>query len=142
MWIFHPRGRRAAPGAQQRPRVPGAGRQAKRARMASHSQHFFYAQPAAARKAARQSREWRDRSLRPRRYGHLTKAGRRAIVETARLEGLLLDPVYTGKAMAGLSDLIGNGKLTAARDVIFLHTGGAPALFAYGDQIPVTDDAG
>lgn len=64
-------------------------------------------------------------------YGYPTAGGMAAIRETARAEGLLLDPVYTGKAFAGLRDLIVNGALTAARDIVFLHTGGAPALFAY-----------
>ena len=50
----------------------------------------------------------------------------------AETSGLLLDPVYTGKAMAGLLDLVRTGVLQG--DVIFLHTGGAPALFAYADE--------
>jgi D-cysteine desulfhydrase len=45
-------------------------------------------------------------------------------------EGLLLDPVYTGKAFAGLLDLLEQEKLGQSEPVIFLHTGGAPALFA------------
>jgi D-cysteine desulfhydrase len=48
----------------------------------------------------------------------------------ARAEGLLLDPVYTGKAFAGLLDLVRNNLLGGNEPVIFLHTGGAPALFA------------
>ena len=57
-----------------------------------------------------------------------------AIAMTARMEGLFFDLVYTGKAMAGLLALAGSGGLPGKR-VIFLHTGGQPALFAYGDKL-------
>jgi D-cysteine desulfhydrase len=53
-----------------------------------------------------------------------------AVELAARSEGLLLDPVYTGKALAGLIDLIRTGRFRPDQHVIFLHTGGAPALFA------------
>jgi D-cysteine desulfhydrase len=49
----------------------------------------------------------------------------------ARLEGVLLDPVYTGKAMAGLIGLVRRGTFRKGENVLFLHTGGAPALYAY-----------
>ena len=49
----------------------------------------------------------------------------------ARCEGLLVDPVYTGKALAGIIALARNGSLDD-RPTVFLHTGGTPALFAYG----------
>ena len=52
---------------------------------------------------------------------------------TARLEGLLLDPVYTGKAMAALFDRVRRGRFRAGDQVVFWHTGGTPALFAYRD---------
>jgi 1-aminocyclopropane-1-carboxylate deaminase/D-cysteine desulfhydrase-like pyridoxal-dependent ACC family enzyme len=55
----------------------------------------------------------------------------------AQLEALILDPVYTGKAMAGLVDLVRTGLLHDAKDVIFLHTGGSPAMFAYCDALTV-----
>lgn len=64
-------------------------------------------------------------------YATPTPAGLEAIRLVASLEGILLDPVYSGKAMAALIDHIKQGKLTAADTVIFLHTGGYPALFAY-----------
>ncbi|MEM7016356.1 MAG: D-cysteine desulfhydrase, partial [Pseudomonadota bacterium] len=48
-------------------------------------------------------------------------------------EGILMDPVYAGKAMGGLLDLIQNGELDGADNVVFIHTGGTPALFAYTD---------
>ncbi|MGH7863591.1 MAG: pyridoxal-phosphate dependent enzyme [Candidatus Binataceae bacterium] len=51
----------------------------------------------------------------------------------ARLEVLLLDPVYTGKAMAGLIAMVRSGEIAKSETVVFLHTGGIPALFAYGD---------
>lgn len=53
----------------------------------------------------------------------------------ARTDALLLDPVYTGKAMAGLIDQVHKGDVTGDDTVIFLHTGGLPANFAYRDQI-------
>lgn len=57
------------------------------------------------------------------------------MVEAVRLlaasEGILLDPVYTGKAMAGLIDLVRQGFFTRGQKVLFVHTGGSPALYAY-----------
>jgi 1-aminocyclopropane-1-carboxylate deaminase/D-cysteine desulfhydrase-like pyridoxal-dependent ACC family enzyme len=64
-------------------------------------------------------------------YGLPTGGMIAAVALTASSEGLLLDPVYTGKAMAGLVDLIGNGEFSADDNLVFLHTGGSPALFAY-----------
>ena len=55
-----------------------------------------------------------------------------AVRLVARLEGILLDPVYSGKAMAGLIGLIRRGEFNQGESVLFLHTGGSPALFAYG----------
>jgi D-cysteine desulfhydrase len=49
----------------------------------------------------------------------------------AKSEGILLDPVYTGKAMAGLIDLSRSGYFKKDERVLFLHTGGSPALYAY-----------
>jgi D-cysteine desulfhydrase len=49
----------------------------------------------------------------------------------AQVEGILLDPVYTGKAMAGLLALVRGGKFARGQNVLFVHTGGAPALYAY-----------
>jgi L-cysteate sulfo-lyase len=68
-------------------------------------------------------------------YGVPSAGGMEAIDLVARTEGVLLDPVYTGKAMAGLIDQIRNGRFTQNEDVVFLHTGGAPALFAYEDAL-------
>jgi D-cysteine desulfhydrase len=58
-----------------------------------------------------------------------------AVRMVARLEGLLLDPVYTGKAMAGLIGLIRRGAFGKDEAVLFVHTGGSPALFAYQDVL-------
>ena len=66
-------------------------------------------------------------------YGLPTDEMLEAVEMVARLEGLLLDPVYTGKAMAGLIHAIRNGEFTPGQNVLFWHTGGAVALFAYRD---------
>ncbi len=63
-------------------------------------------------------------------YGVLTDAEREAVRLFARCEGLLLDPVYTGRAAAGLIDLIRKGFFRKNETVLFWHTGGQPALFA------------
>lgn len=63
-------------------------------------------------------------------YGVLTGAEREAVRLFARCEGLLLDPVYTGRAAAGLIDLIRKGFFKKYETVLFWHTGGQPALFA------------
>ena len=60
---------------------------------------------------------------------------REAIELTARLEGILLDPVYTGRAMGGLIDLVRRNRLGPADTVLFWHTGGSPALFAYAGEL-------
>jgi L-cysteate sulfo-lyase len=64
-------------------------------------------------------------------YGVPHAATIAAIGLAARLEALVLDPVYSGKGLAGLIALIKTGRWTADQDVVFIHTGGAPALFAY-----------
>ena len=66
-------------------------------------------------------------------YGLPTDAMREAVTLAARSEGLLLDPVYTGKAMAALIGHVAKGKFSRDQAVVFLHTGGAAALPAYGD---------
>jgi 1-aminocyclopropane-1-carboxylate deaminase/D-cysteine desulfhydrase-like pyridoxal-dependent ACC family enzyme len=69
------------------------------------------------------------------RYGVVTGAGREAMDWLARTEGILLDPVYTAKAMAGLIDDARQGRLGAKDCVVFVHTGGTPAVFAYRDEL-------
>lgn len=64
-------------------------------------------------------------------YGFANEEGEEAVKLLARLEGILLDPVYTGKAMAGLIDGVRQDKFKDDGPILFIHTGGAPALFAY-----------
>lgn len=64
-------------------------------------------------------------------YGVMGEPESEALKMFAQQEGLFLDPVYTGRAAAGLIDLIRNGFFTADQNVLFWHTGGTPALFAH-----------
>jgi 1-aminocyclopropane-1-carboxylate deaminase len=66
------------------------------------------------------------------RYGIPTEDTLDAIRLTARLEGMITDPVYEGKSMAGLIDLIGRNAIPNDAKVLYCHLGGAPALSAYG----------
>jgi L-cysteate sulfo-lyase len=70
-------------------------------------------------------------------YGVLTDAEREAVRSFAEMEGLLLDPVYTGRAAAGMIDLIRKGFFKKEETILFWHTGGQPALFAekYANKI-------
>ena len=68
-------------------------------------------------------------------YGRLNDAVRGAIALAARREGLLLDPVYTGRTMAGLIDHVRSGVIPKGGRVLFIHTGGLPAIFAYGERL-------
>jgi 1-aminocyclopropane-1-carboxylate deaminase/D-cysteine desulfhydrase-like pyridoxal-dependent ACC family enzyme len=68
-------------------------------------------------------------------YGQVTAAGVEAIRLAARTEGLVLDPVYTGKALAGLIGEIRRGTIRPDQTVVFVHTGGIPITFAYNEQI-------
>jgi len=68
-------------------------------------------------------------------YAVLGEPEREAIRLCAQTEGLLVDPVYTGRAMAGLIDLIRQGEFAAGQNVLFWHTGGTAALFAYAAQL-------
>lgn len=67
-------------------------------------------------------------------YGLPTPGMREAVELVARMEGVLLDPVYTGKGMAGFIGQIASGKYAEMEAAIFLHTGGTPGLFAYEDE--------
>ena len=58
-----------------------------------------------------------------------------AVRMLARLEGVLIDPVYTGKAMAGLIDLVRKGTFNQKENILFIHTGGSPALYVYMSDI-------
>jgi D-cysteine desulfhydrase len=72
------------------------------------------------------------------RYGIPSENALAAIRYMASSEGILLDPVYTGKAFAGLLDLVEQEKLPSGTPVIFLHTGGGPSLFAFSEQLAST----
>jgi L-cysteate sulfo-lyase len=64
-------------------------------------------------------------------YGKLNEKAYQAIFTAAKTEGILLDPTYTGKAMAGLLDLLEHQAFEAGQNVVFLHTGGLPGAFGY-----------
>lgn len=66
-------------------------------------------------------------------YGRPTEAGVAAIHSLGRREGILLDPVYTSKCMSGMLDLLHTNRLENPRDVVFLHTGGSPAIHPYAE---------
>jgi D-cysteine desulfhydrase family pyridoxal phosphate-dependent enzyme len=68
-------------------------------------------------------------------YGVMGDLERRAIQAFARHEGILLDPVYTGRAAGGMLALLGSGAFLADERILFWHTGGTPALFPYADQL-------
>ena len=67
-------------------------------------------------------------------YGIPTKGMVEAVRMLAELEGILLDPVYSGKGMAGLIDLVRKGQFNDCENIVFLHTGGSVALFGYPDS--------
>ncbi len=68
-------------------------------------------------------------------YGVLTREIAEAIRLTFATEGIVLDPVYTGKAMAGLIDLVRKGFFSAKDKIVFFHTGGTPALFPFRKEL-------
>ncbi len=68
-------------------------------------------------------------------YGVVGDAEKEAIHLLATSEGILLDPVYTGRAMAGLIDYVHKGRFDKNDHILFWHTGGLPALFAYADDL-------
>ena len=68
-------------------------------------------------------------------YAIMGKPEQEAISLMARHEGILLDPVYTGRAMAGLIDLVRKGEFGKDETIVFWHTGGSAALFAYADRL-------
>ncbi len=70
-------------------------------------------------------------------YGEPTDSMNEAVLMLARLEGLLFDPVYSGKALAGMIDYVREGRFVKGRNIVFLHTGGVAGLFAYADILDV-----
>jgi L-cysteate sulfo-lyase len=70
-------------------------------------------------------------------YGEPTESMNEAVLMLARLEGLLFDPVYSGKALAGMIDYVRNGRFAQGENIVFLHTGGVAGLFAYADILHI-----
>jgi len=68
-------------------------------------------------------------------YGEVTPGCLEAMAVLARTEGILVDPSYSGKALAGLIDHIRSGQLDPEEPVVFVHTGGTPALFVYNEVL-------
>ncbi|MEX1266039.1 MAG: pyridoxal-phosphate dependent enzyme, partial [Woeseia sp.] len=68
-------------------------------------------------------------------YGIPTDGMNAAVLLLARLEGILFDPVYSGKGLAGMIDLVRRGQFNDARHVVFIHTGGSAGLFGYSEQL-------
>lgn len=68
-------------------------------------------------------------------YGKITEAGKEAIDLCANLEGILLDPIYTGKVMAGLIDLSNKNIIDKNIPVVFIHTGGMPIIFSFESEL-------
>ena len=68
-------------------------------------------------------------------YGVVGDLERRAIRFLAETEGIFVDPVYTGRSLGGLINMIEKGELTTNDTVLFWHTGGSPALFPYSEEI-------
>jgi L-cysteate sulfo-lyase len=74
-------------------------------------------------------------------YGIPTQGMIAAVKLLAEKEGILLDPVYSGKGMAGLIDLIRQGRFGAEENVVFIHTGGSVGLFGYADRFDLPGEA-
>lgn len=68
-------------------------------------------------------------------YGIMTENEQKAILELASKEGILLDPVYTGRAFYGMMDYLKKSKATINSNILFWHTGGTPAIFKFADGI-------
>ena len=76
-----------------------------------------------------------DRYVGAEGYGYCTPEGNAALRLMARREGILLEPIYTAKALAGLIDMVDRGEIGEDETVVLLHTGGTPALFAYAEEL-------
>ena len=68
-------------------------------------------------------------------YARTTLGAREAMQMVAQAEGIILDPVYTGKTMAGLIDLVRRGEIARGATIVFWHTGGAPGMFGYAKDV-------
>ena len=69
------------------------------------------------------------------KYGAPTKDGTKAMKLLAKKEGIVLDPVYTSKGFAALLDYVKKGIIKKGENVIFMFTGGSPAIFAYNEEL-------
>ncbi len=76
-----------------------------------------------------------DRYVGGRGYGYDTPEGNAALRLMAQREGILLEPIYTGKTLAGLIDMVNRGEIGKDETVVLVHTGGTPALFAYSEEL-------
>jgi 1-aminocyclopropane-1-carboxylate deaminase/D-cysteine desulfhydrase-like pyridoxal-dependent ACC family enzyme len=76
-----------------------------------------------------------DRYVGEEGYGYCTPEGNAALRLMAQKEGILLEPIYTGKTLAGLIDMVNRGEIGKDETVVMVHTGGTPALFAYADEL-------
>ncbi|MEU9154644.1 pyridoxal-phosphate dependent enzyme [Streptomyces sp. NPDC048417] len=68
-------------------------------------------------------------------YGRLTESTAAALKLVARTEGIALDPVYTGRAMAGLLAAVKDGTITPGQTTVFWHTGGLAGLFGHAEAV-------
>jgi L-cysteate sulfo-lyase len=75
-------------------------------------------------------------------YAVLTDTTASALELAARTEGLLLDPIYTGRALAGLAAAVKDGTIRPGTRVVFWHTGGLPGLFGHPDAVDRLENTG
>ena len=68
-------------------------------------------------------------------FGHLDRATLDSIRLLAQSEGILVDPTYSGKGLACLIDQVRQGRFRDSENIVFVHTGGTPLLFAYGESL-------
>jgi D-cysteine desulfhydrase len=73
-------------------------------------------------------------------YGSLTEAVKSAMVLAARTEGIVLDPVYTGRAMAGLVAAVREGDISPGETTVFVHTGGLPGFFGHEEAVTYAEN--
>jgi D-cysteine desulfhydrase len=106
------------------------------ARIAGAARGFMPALPelAFAPAGAREGVVVDDRAKGP-AYGSMSDEQKRFLVRVARATGLVLDPVYTGKALFGLAQAVERGEIARDARVLFLHTGGLPGLLAQGEDL-------
>ena len=76
-----------------------------------------------------------DHYIGPQGYGYCSAEGNETLRLMARTEGIMLEPIYSAKALAGLIDLVRIGEIGTDETVVFVHTGGTPALFAYAEEL-------